>query len=580
MGESAATGKNIVLCSDGTGNSGGKGRGTNVWRLFQAVDLSKGDQVAFHDDGVGTEDFKLLKIVAGATGYGLGRNIRELYASLVRVYDPGDRVFLYGFSRGAYTVRSLANFIHIFGILDRHAFATPDELTQKISGLYKDYRRTPKDPLIACATAPESHPKQDGVIAMLGVWDTVDAIGVPVDGLRDLARAYLGLKHHEYESNNSVWSVFHALAIDDERQSFHPTMFDETEHSPEAGPIEQVWFAGMHSNVGGGYPKDQVAYISLYWMMRNASDEKIHGNGKALRFHPGALDEVRDVANLHGKVYDSRSGLSAYYRPRHRDVGAFSRSTISGKAKIHASVMARIARRTDGYAPSNIQNDYEVVGTDAAPKTLMNQSKPTTSCVYKKLMARAEGFATWRRRLYFAFLAVTLWFIGYLVWGVYCAPTTAPADWQEYAAGLVKKFVPIVPESVVDPAFSRADWLAGFIGLLGLLFWMQQFVKRLIRNLASMAWRAVYLETAAGHPSSGEIASKYASRQNQRQRLEDLTACISGSGPRAIAWAFKKAGMRQWVLAVLWTSLIAIGAFSIDWPKAINSIYEACSTGC
>jgi uncharacterized protein (DUF2235 family) len=110
MTESHQSGKNIVLCSDGTGNAGGKGRGTNVWRLFQAVDLSKGDQVAFHDDGVGTQDFKFLKAIGGATGAGLGQNIRQLYASLVRVYDDGDRVYLFGFSRGAYTVRSLANF--------------------------------------------------------------------------------------------------------------------------------------------------------------------------------------------------------------------------------------------------------------------------------------------------------------------------------------------------------------------------------------------------------------------------------------------------------------------------------------
>jgi uncharacterized protein (DUF2235 family) len=106
--------KRIVICSDGTGNTAIKGRGTNVFKLFEAVDLtghrfdpSVTPQIALYDDGVGTENFKPIKIFAGATGYGLGRNAKQLYKELVRIYDPGDEIYMFGFSRGAFTVRTL-----------------------------------------------------------------------------------------------------------------------------------------------------------------------------------------------------------------------------------------------------------------------------------------------------------------------------------------------------------------------------------------------------------------------------------------------------------------------------------------
>ena len=116
--------KNIVICSDGTGNTTIKGRGTNVFKVFEAVDQNghKRDpwlrpQIAFYDDGVGTQSLKVLKLVGGATGLGLSRNVRRLYRALCRVYDPGDKIFLFGFSRGAFTVRTLVGLISACGIV-------------------------------------------------------------------------------------------------------------------------------------------------------------------------------------------------------------------------------------------------------------------------------------------------------------------------------------------------------------------------------------------------------------------------------------------------------------------------------
>jgi Uncharacterized alpha/beta hydrolase domain (DUF2235) len=111
--------KNIAICADGTGNSAVKGRGTNVFKLYEAVDqvghrLTPGlkAQVALYHDGVGTESFKWIRLASGATGWGLSRNVKQLYGELARVYAPGDKLFLFGFSRGAFTVRTLAGLIH------------------------------------------------------------------------------------------------------------------------------------------------------------------------------------------------------------------------------------------------------------------------------------------------------------------------------------------------------------------------------------------------------------------------------------------------------------------------------------
>lgn len=121
---------NLVLCSDGTGNSGGKARGTNVWRFFNAVDRHGAaeddgqplEQRTLYDDGVGTDTLRLARALGGAFGWGLSRNLRQLYTFLVMNYEKGDQVFLFGFSRGAFTVRSLAGMICRCGLLDREAF--------------------------------------------------------------------------------------------------------------------------------------------------------------------------------------------------------------------------------------------------------------------------------------------------------------------------------------------------------------------------------------------------------------------------------------------------------------------------
>ena len=121
---------NILLCSDGTGNTDTEGRGTNVFKLYEAVDIhghladqKLARQIAFYDDGVGTENFAIHKVIGAAFGWGFKQNVCDIYTALVHVYTPGDRLFLFGFSRGAYTIRAVSGLIQYAGVLDRQAFA-------------------------------------------------------------------------------------------------------------------------------------------------------------------------------------------------------------------------------------------------------------------------------------------------------------------------------------------------------------------------------------------------------------------------------------------------------------------------
>jgi hypothetical protein len=349
--------KNIVICSDGTGNTAIKGRGTNVFKLYEAVDLIDGSQVALYDDGVGTETLKPLKILGGAFGYGLSRNVRQLYADLARAYRPGDRIFLFGFSRGAFTVRTLAGLIVNCGVLDVEKFQSDPDLESGASRAYKLYRRKyqawldkmlldkPFDPKEAEQFRRNFAVSQEVRIRFIGVWDTVAAVGLPFDA----ATAFWNNVIHRFTFPNQqlsplVDTACHALAIDDERRTFHPLLWDE--QGEAGGRIEQVWFAGVHSNVGGGYPKQGVSLVTLDWMMTKAEQA-------GLRFVAGVRQSVREVMNPHDFIYDSRSGLATYYRYGPRDIGAICRKN-SAAPRIHPSVMARLVLGTQAYAPGNL----------------------------------------------------------------------------------------------------------------------------------------------------------------------------------------------------------------------------------
>ncbi len=374
------TGKRIVLCSDGTGNAPGKGKGTNVWQLFLAVDqhgherapgtdcgtsgageqadeADEAEQLAFYDDGVGTSTFKPKEVLGLAFGVGLGANIRELYTALSRNYAPGDSIYLFGFSRGAFTARSLAGMISSAGVIEGRG-RSKTGLDKDVMTAYKAYRSRfgPElDKLKDHLRDDEGMVVHDARIRFLGVWDTVSAVGVPVDELRLLLQKVAMFRRpHLVDLTSNIDCACHALAIDETRKSFKLLMFDE-EKAPHAN-VEQVWFPGVHSNVGGGYPKKGMENVGLHWMMTRAQE-------RGLRFIKGAVDESYAHANVHSKLYDSRKGLATYYRYQPRNVEMCCAEGHQTRPKVHVSALQRIERATKDYGPINLPVDLEIVGT-------------------------------------------------------------------------------------------------------------------------------------------------------------------------------------------------------------------------
>jgi uncharacterized protein (DUF2235 family) len=361
--------RNIVLLSDGTGNSAAKLNKTNVWRLYQALDLGGDDQIAFYDDGVGTSGFRPLQLLGGAFGWGLSRNVRDLYEFLCRHYRKGDQIYIFGFSRGAFTARTLAGLIGKCGILD-HAETVPihrlpglrrDEvLLDTHEGLkvgvklaYKSYRRgyndAPvakiyrrlRDLILGPVPDPETFRRKYSIdrgveqdeervrIRFVGVWDTVGAVGVPVDELSSMIdNIFYPHRFPDQDLSDKVERACHAIAIDDERYTFHPVLWNER-GTADSERISQVWFPGMHSDVGGGYPDNDLAEVALKWMIGQVRQDGKRDGG--LRFNAHSLRAIEQRAQPLGKMHDSRRGLGVYYRYKPRRVASLCEDNENGR---------------------------------------------------------------------------------------------------------------------------------------------------------------------------------------------------------------------------------------------------------
>lgn len=393
--------KNIVLCSDGTGNAGGKGQGTNVWRIYHAIDRNRTrpEQVTFYDDGVGTEENKYVKMLGGAVGSGFTKNVKELYKFLAKNYADGDDIYMFGFSRGAYTVRALAAFVSACGVIDNARTMTEKELGDDIKQLVRKYaRRSDGQQSIQVDQIQVTRPK----IKCVGVWDTVSAIGMPFDILlKDLILSFFTFRFNDNELSLKVEYGFHALAVDDERLTFRPETWNDREN------IEQVWFTGVHSNIGGGYPKQGMAYVALDWMMEKVAYDSARGWG--LHFDEGLRHEARHHANVHDKLYDSRSGAAAYYRLSPRDIEALTPG--SGAVMIHDSVFDRIKAKTLAYNPGNIPSgrDIDVVTTDGRPPDPSRQQRCNATKTQRgDILKGARKWINARKGLHLAFILISM----------------------------------------------------------------------------------------------------------------------------------------------------------------------------
>jgi len=327
-----------------------------------------------YHDGVGTESIKWAALLAGATGWGLSRNVKQLYGELARVYAPGDKIFLFGFSRGAFSVRTLAGLIHACGILDLSKYRTNDDFNRAVDEAYDQYRQLYNSWLTSLfhetrkltpervaelrgrfsVRVPEFDDPNGRPIAFVGVWDTVDAVGLPIRAAEVVNRVLYAFKFPDRTLNLSVGHACHAVALDEQRESFAPVLWNERKtEQPER--IEQVWFSGVHSNVGGGYPRQGMSLVALDWIMSRAEQ---HG----LRFVPAERLIYRYHADVDDRMYDSRGGIGVFYRWQPRDVQRLCDEN-GIVPKIHRSVFERIARNTEGYAPGSLPADALVVST-------------------------------------------------------------------------------------------------------------------------------------------------------------------------------------------------------------------------
>ncbi len=428
--------KNIVLFSDGTGNSAASPFKTNVWRLYQAIDLKPPSapedplQIVYYDNGVGTENFRPLAALGGAFGIGAWKNVRDLYTFVCRNYELGDQIYGFGFSRGAFTIRLLMGLIGKCGILKTISEAN---LTYCVQMAYEAYRR---DYLIRASRRRHMvyhhilrEPRYDVEegrkmstinldindcqqqfpdIRFVGVWDTVDAYGMPVDELKFAIDEWVWpMSFADRDPSKKLLTIRHALSLDDARPTFRPVLWNEVvkDHPDDRetyvlshNTIRQVWFAGVHANVGGGYPDDGLAFTALKWMMDEA-----HPVG--LRYDDIVRQEIAAHVNPDGEQYDSRAGVAGYYRYGPRQVAALCNDKDHGvtvpTVHVHPAAFARIFAWRRDYEPVSLGCDFSV---NDAPK-------PSAS---PKAMDDAWDLVWWRRIAYFVTLSLTA-FVGLFI---------------------------------------------------------------------------------------------------------------------------------------------------------------------
>jgi uncharacterized protein (DUF2235 family) len=323
-------GKNIVVCLDGTGNQLKAKGNTNVVRLYEMLDLDDPSrQIAYYDPGVGTFSAqgawtplarRVTKLAGLAVGTGLRTNLGEAYTYLMQHYEAGDKLFIFGFSRGAYSARALAGLLNVVGLLRPGS----ENLVPYAVGLYTRNRDLSADDWSQIHQfAGAFSRKIDGRIGIpvefMGVWDSVKAAGV----LR------WNLRWPYTRQIPNVATVRHAVSIDEKRRPYHEYLVEPRPGQPTP-VIDEVWFAGVHSDVGGTFEDDpRLPQITLKWMVDGTLDA-----GLVLRKGSYPRSCTVDADNALGAVHRMGWiwGLLTY---RHRPIPA--------TARVHQSVRNRIA---------------------------------------------------------------------------------------------------------------------------------------------------------------------------------------------------------------------------------------------
>ncbi len=278
--------KKIIYLCDGTWGKKGISN-TNVFRMYTVLKRTN-TQVVIYDKGVGTSGSWVRRMQGGAYGHGLDKGVRKGYRKIAEMYAPGDELYLFGFSRGAYTARSIAGMIAFCGL------PTVDKSRDIIKKAFKGYR--------ARGAERKWHPPAaaefvDPGIAMIGVWESVGTLGIPAA----LFDRHDEEKHgfHDTDLHDDVLSAYHALAIDEKRKQFTPSIWHD-----RAEGLEQVWFAGDHTDVGGGAsldprkrfhkPEHRISDIPFAWMLSKAVKHGVEVDTRSKEYR--ALPQPNEAA--------------------------------------------------------------------------------------------------------------------------------------------------------------------------------------------------------------------------------------------------------------------------------------------
>ena len=349
--------KRIIICADGTWNirdqldrRSGKRRPTNVTKLARAIrtrDSSGIDQVVYYHQGIGTGG-PLDKATGGAFGRGIEDNVRNLYRFIVYNYEPGDELFLFGFSRGAFTVRTLAGFMRAVGLVQKDDdYYVPD--------LYACYEKHKGE------GTPEWEQAHHNVkdkqpcppIKMIGVWDTVGALGAP--GLLGQIFTRKKYSYHDVGLNSAITNAFQALAIDERRTPFKPTLWQRP--SGWTGQLEQAWFPGVHSDVGGGYTPDGLANEALHWIVEKAEALDLEVDATYLGHFTPCFNSV-----LHNSMSLKYRVFGQYRRP----LGEY----LAHGETVHQAALDRRNLLAD-YQPPQLEKYLATPGRPAAAQTTL-----------------------------------------------------------------------------------------------------------------------------------------------------------------------------------------------------------------
>ncbi len=330
--------KRLIVCCDGTWkDDDDASRESNVSKIKKLVLDAAPDgvqQVTQYIAGVGTGS-TFDKLFGGLTGAGVTQNVLDGYNHLAAHYEPGDEIYLFGFSRGAYTARAIAGMIGDCGLAKRE-----NGLERLVTNALhlgkaakKSWRRWLRD---EGSDRQDVEPTHQGVrVACVGVWDTVGALGIPtrIEELEDIRTDVF--EFHDTQLGGHVDHAFHALAIDEKRQFFDATLWTGTK-PPETRTVEQVWFPGVHSNVGGGYEDRGLSNLTLSWMIDRVEQET------ALRFDADQVQELHGRSD--GLLHESRRGFK-YARdrkdPHIRAMGRRDPPNPALNELIHASAVQR-----------------------------------------------------------------------------------------------------------------------------------------------------------------------------------------------------------------------------------------------